>query len=97
MSELSLVIQRYIDMYPALRSKPIGSPGSVERNRQKDQIELEAQAKSAIESDKSAVMRELLERIAYPSRGSADEAMDIYAAAKLIQNKFSLAELRGVE
>lgn len=42
-------------------------------------------------------MKALLLRIAYPSRGSTDEYMDIQQAANLIQAQFSIAQLSDEE
>lgn len=41
----------------------------------------------------NARFRDLLRQIAYPRRGSEEEKMDIFDAAKLIQSNFTAEEL----
>lgn len=44
-----------------------------------------------------ALMAELLQQIAYPKRGTAEQAMDIYQAAEAIQKQFTLNELENMK
>jgi hypothetical protein len=50
---------------------------------------LETQAAQAEYVRQHEAMKAMLSRIAYPRRGTSDETMDIFEAAKLIQETFN--------
>ena len=59
-------------------------------------LEAQEEAAGIIRRDtpeKSARYRDLLRQIAYPKRGTEEELLDIYGAAKLIQDNFTLEDL----
>jgi hypothetical protein len=47
-AELALLLERYMNAYPAFRIKPTGAPGSEARTEQERLMELEDAARAAL-------------------------------------------------
>lgn len=54
-SGLRSIIERYMAMYPAFRTKPEGAPNSIARNEQERQIALEDAARAALATHQPSV------------------------------------------